>query len=72
MTTPAMPRTAPGVAAVPATADTPVTSDKRLDAIAAAVSAIACHLTGSGDERQALTRFGLTSEQADTIASTTP
>lgn len=61
MTTPAMPRTAPAATA---------TDDARLDSLAEAVSAIARHITGTGDERQALTRLGLTSEQADAIAST--
>lgn len=72
MTTPPTPRT---VAAVTTPAPAPTAAapaDDRLDAIAAAVSAIARHLTAADDGRQALTRFGLTDPQARAITGENP
>jgi hypothetical protein len=71
MTTPPTPRTAPAAAAAPAAPAAPAGSDERLDAIAAAVSAIARHITGGDDDHQALTRFGLTGSQARAITGET-
>lgn len=58
MTTPAAP--APKPAAAPSTPD-------HAQALSAAVTAIAKHITGSSDDRHALVVLGLTSEQATAI-----